>query len=346
MNYKIILDSLNSWDKNELLCKEFYELQQEGRSTDDFFSRHSKAGDFLYLDDVMHPEDIASFFPEDCYMKKMRNVVLIKHPRYSPFYYHRHAFFEMIYVLSGQCRHRLKDSSTVLKKGDIVVLAPDVTHGIELHDSSIILNILIRKSTFLDIFMNTIRDKSQIGLFFLDNIYAKAKIPYILFHTKGDPVIRNYILDMYLEQIQLDEYSDHIMCNILSICFTQLNRLHKKSLEIPLPKRTSSYDEEQILNYIVNHYNTITLKELSQHFHFSEPYCTKIIKSITGQSFTELVYGIRLRQAENYLMLTPMSIADISEKLGYKNPETFIRMFKRSHGISPALYRKSNYLKG
>lgn len=35
-----------------------------------------------------------------------------------------------------------------------------------------------------------------------------------------------------------------------------------------------------------------------------------------------------------------MSIADISSTLGYENPETFIRTFKKELFMTPAKYRK------
>lgn len=38
-------------------------------------------------------------------------------------------------------------------------------------------------------------------------------------------------------------------------------------------------------------------------------------------------------------MNTQKSVADISEILGYENPETFIRAFKKDLHITPAKYR-------
>ena len=77
-----------------------------------------------------------------------------------------------------------------------------------MEDDSIILNILIRRSTFMDIFYNTVRDKTQISSFFVGNLYFREKIRYLLFHTKNDTVIRNYILDMYREQ-KTGDYLQH-----------------------------------------------------------------------------------------------------------------------------------------
>ena len=109
-------------------------------------------------------------------------------------FYHEHDFFEIIYVLSGTCTNSFRDSTEKLTAGDLCLLAPNVRHGIlAVEDDSIILNILIRRSTFMDIFYNTVRDKTQISGFFVGNLYSREKIRYLLFHTKDDIVIRNYI---------------------------------------------------------------------------------------------------------------------------------------------------------
>lgn len=339
MNYNFVLDKLEQWDEDELIYREYYYLSKNQDSLDSFRIRHADAPSYLKI--ALFPDEISSFREEEDFISLQHNVSLVKHPRYFPLFYHKHAFFEMIYVVSGQCTQRFQLQDIQLSQGDICILSPEVRHGIEVYDDSIILNIVIRKSTFLDIFMNTIRDKSQIGLFFLGNTYAKKNMQYMLFHTKKDFSIRNAIFDMYLEQLHADEFSDRIICSQLTIFFAQLTRKHKKNLEIP-EAHLSNSNADKLINYILNNYNSVTLEELSRQFHYSSSYCASLIKKSSGYSFTDLVTSIRLQHGENLLLLTPLSIAEISEKLGYKNPETFIRMFKRYHKMSPSQYRKQH----
>ena len=147
---------------------------------------------------------------------------------------------------------------------------------------------------------------------------------------------------MYQEQEHLDEYSDRIICSILTIFFTQLIRLHKDHLEVVKSYEEKNSYETEVFNYIVNNYADLTLEDVARQFHFSVPYCSKLIKKIAGLTFSELQENIRLQQGENYLLYTQMSVNDISEKIGYKNPETFIRMFKRRHQMTPSKFRKLN----
>ena len=340
MTYESVLAELNTYRQDEQINKEYYLLKKENKSLASFFAKYKNEP--LYIHILQHPEKINSTPTEDTFILSGRNVSIIKHPRFLPLFNHKHLFFEMIYVLSGSCTQRFDDKTLHLSAGDLCIMAPDVSHAIEVFDDSIILNILIRKSTFLDIFMNTVRDKTQISMFFLNNIYEKNRIPYLLFHTGNDTHIRNYVLDMYMEHMNADEYSDRIICSILTIFFTQLIRRHKKHLEIPDIYSNHSKHETEILNYILNNYASVTLEDVAQHFHFSVPHCSKLIKRFSGQSFSDLLENIRLQKAENYLLFTKLNIAEISDKIGFKNPESFIRMFKRRHNMTPSKFRKTH----
>lgn len=221
------------------------------------------------------------------------------------------------------------------------MIAPGVRHGIQVFDdNSLVVNILIRRSTFMDIFFNTIRTKSQIAMFFLGSLYKKRRIEYLIFRTAQDEVIRNYVLEMYMEQICQDDFSDRIMCSILTIFFNQLTRRHGKTVEIKNQDKLHDPYQEEMLNYIINNYNSVSIKSLAEHFHFSEPYCSIIVKEISGATFSELLTSIRMQQGENLLTQTQLSIEAISEQVGYKNPESFIRAFKRIYHVSPSQYRK------
>lgn len=343
MNYEIVIDKLKTWQEDECLFRDYVLTQTGELAFTDFLQKYKD--DPVNLGYALHPETMATYRPENEFIDVGRNVSIIKHPRYIPLFFHEHAFFEIIYVLSGSCFQHFAEKKIGLHRGDLCLLAPNVKHGIEAYDDSIILNILIRYSTFMDIFMNTVRDKTQVSQFFLSNIYSHKKLSYLLFHTKEDSVIRNYILDMYMEQIQLDEFSDRIICSLLTIFFTQLIRRHKKSMEMPGVFQKRGKNEDTILRYIIDHSDDISIEQVAEYFHFSRQYCSRLVKDISGYTFSGLLANIRLQQAENLLLFTTLSIADISEKVGYKNPETFIRAFKKSAGCTPTDFRSNNSMK-
>ena len=338
MEREIIKQQLLDWDPNELFFRDYIEKTRAGEPVDTLLNSAVPAE---WKDWMTDPSSIDPDKTEKDFFREGRNVSLTKHPRFFPYFEHRHTFFELIYVLTGQCAETIQGSRITLKQGDLFVLAPSIMHGIEVMDDSVVINILIRHSTFMDMFLHTVRDKSELALFFLGSLYEKDKIPYLLYHTGSDILIRDYILDMVQEQTQEDEYSDKIMCALLTIMLQQLIRQYTETMESPGRQKEHTEYQDSMLAYIMEHYRTITLSELAGAFHFSVPYCSRMIQEISGSSFSELVTGLKLQQGENLLSHTQMNVTDISEQIGYKNPETFIRAFRRCYKMSPGQYRKS-----
>ncbi|AJX35314.1 AraC family transcriptional regulator [Burkholderia oklahomensis] len=58
-----------------------------------------------------------------------------------------------------------------------------------------------------------------------------------------------------------------------------------------------------------------------------------------GTSYREMLEKARYRDACALLRETDLSLADVSAKLGYQNPPTFTRAFRRWSGIAPSRYR-------
>ena len=336
-----LIQELNTWEYDEKIYREYYFMKKTPEKVKDFVKSHSDHE--LEVGWVLNPELLNQHAGEDEFISEKYNVSLVKHPRYLPVFYHEHDFFEIIYVLSGTCTNSFRDSTEKLTAGDLCLIAPDVRHGIlAVEDDSVILNILIRRSTFMDIFYNTVRDKTQISGFFVGNLYSREKIRYLLFRTKNDTVIRNYILDIYREQKTSDSFSDRIICSILTLFFVELTRRHGKNVSIPDNRRERTEQESEMLAYMMGNCSTVTLNELAEEFHFSVPYCSKLIKSISGKTFSNLLTEIRLQHGEQLLLSSQLSVEDISDRVGYKNPESFIRAFRRLYNDTPSQYRRKN----
>lgn len=98
---------------------------------------------------------------------------------------------------------------------------------------------------------------------------------------------------------------------------------------------------KEMHEYIKEHYKDITLQSMAEHFHLTEPYLSKFIKDKTGETFGNLVKKCRLNKACHILKTSNMLVEDISNMVGYENPEHFIRVFKTQYGLTPIQYRKS-----
>lgn len=93
-------------------------------------------------------------------------------------------------------------------------------------------------------------------------------------------------------------------------------------------------------NYAEEHLaQTIDMAYIANQLNMSYPYFSKLFREKSGQSFSEYLQDLRMKQA-CHLLLQGETIAEISEKVGYKNPNNFSRAFKNTFGISPKHYLK------
>jgi AraC-like DNA-binding protein len=54
------------------------------------------------------------------------------------------------------------------------------------------------------------------------------------------------------------------------------------------------------------------------------------------------VKHLRMEQASRRLLLSEVTVKEISEQCGFANPYHFSREFKAANGQSPAFYRRQN----
>lgn len=270
-----------------------------------------------------------------------RNIFLLRHDRYLPPYVHDHAFFELVYIIEGSCENTLFDTTYTMKAGDLCLLSPDMRHSLWTTDG-IVMNILLRRGTILDIFYQLFRDDNLISDFFISSLYLKDFTSCLMFQTEGDETLRELVLSMYGEQLEDDAYSESIIRSMLMIFFSRLIRGYRESAFYPQPIRRQQEAAARIMNIMLKEYPDISLNRLARLMGYSEAYCSRYIKRMTGCTFLELFKTVRFSRAEDYLLNTTISIQEISALCGYENPESFNRAFRQQYKTAPSVFRREH----
>ncbi|MFH1415448.1 MAG: response regulator [Elusimicrobiota bacterium] len=94
-----------------------------------------------------------------------------------------------------------------------------------------------------------------------------------------------------------------------------------------------------------NWYKKLSLVDVAELVYLSPKYLSRAFKRETGMNFNKYKFIVKMNKAKNLLQEHNCSISYISEKMGYLNTESFIRMFKKFSGYTPAEYRKMILLK-
>jgi AraC-like DNA-binding protein len=83
----------------------------------------------------------------------------------------------------------------------------------------------------------------------------------------------------------------------------------------------------------------ISLRVIAGRFGVSVPYLSRFIKEQTGESFVEYVARRRIARAKQMLAAGASTIEQVSRTVGYDNPLTFRRAFRKYEGVNPGDYR-------
>lgn len=281
---------------------------------------------------------------EENFFLKDQDVSIYLHSRYMPAMIHTHDFFEIACLLHGTCVNYILNQKIDMIPGDICILAPNTEHAISgYNDECLMLNFLIRTSTFEKAFFGALSDIDILSNFFLRTLYKSKEHPFLYFRTGDDTEIKYTIASAYLENSKNRRYKSRMINSIVNTFFITLLRDHEKDIIFRI-NNGSELDENLIflLRYMQEHYKTLTLKQLADFFNYSERQLQRIIKAYTGMNFSQNIQKMKMKQAANLLKSNELSVVEIAERTGYNDISNFRHIFKNYYHMTPKEYRNLN----
>jgi AraC-like DNA-binding protein/mannose-6-phosphate isomerase-like protein (cupin superfamily) len=324
----------------EKQLKEFNEFEKKysGTSEHPKIYTHMEQSELTFSQAKQYPDIV----PVEHFLKPDQNVAFLKNPRFINFAEHRHSFIEMNYVYSGASKQFINGKEVLLKEGDLCLLDTNVRHeiGSALKDD-IVINIMIRTSYFDSALLQRLAGNDLLTDFFVNAIYQQKKDSRYIVFTKGqNNRLKDLINQALWEYFHPQFCTNEAINSYMILIFTELLRIYNnsaKSQEEPVLKKAVISD---ILAYMEQNYQTITLEKTAEMFHFHPNHLTRLLKNNLGKTFIELSHQLKIKNACTLLENTDLTIDQIANKIGYTNITFFYKSFKKIHGVTPAEYRK------
>jgi Response regulator containing CheY-like receiver domain and AraC-type DNA-binding domain len=281
-------------------------------------------------------------------IKKISEFDISKHDPSSPMYLHRHTYLELDYVYRGSCKYYINNDEQIfyLKEKQLCIVNQNIVHGIEpLHEDDIIIKCMIpfsyiETTLFSETDPNTIL--KNFLLYALNENHLNAS--YLVFELTDTLFMQEILYHLFFEFRNQELGWKQSVKHYLAILFVHLMRLPKENICRAQELEEESLNINKILNCIQKNYPYITLKDLAKDFHFHENYLSRMIKEKTQRSFRDILSQIRLDEAEKLLLDTDLSVTQIAEKVGYRKPTFFYKLFKEHHGVTPMEFREYGLL--
>lgn len=164
---------------------------------------------------------------------------------------------------------------------------------------------------------------------------------------------RKTVMDC-LEQIQqelehpIDNHSKQLISTTIELLLNYCLRFYERQF---ITREEANRDVLQKFESLLMEYfnsnlpqNTglPTVKYFADKVHLSTNYFGDLIKKETGKSAQEYIQFQVIEHAKDQIANTSLTMSEIAYSLGFQYPQHFGRLFKKSTGMTPNEYRKTN----
>lgn len=155
----------------------------------------------------------------------------------------------------------------------------------------------------------------------------------------GMPLSDSYSLsDFYIKKADKLKKADELSELHFSMCLDYTKRM--KNLR---KKKITSMPVAKVVDYIYDNLNKrITLTDLAAYVNLNPSYLSRLFKQETGFTVSEYIRSRKLATAQNMLIYSELSSAEISSILAFPSQSYFTEMFRKEFGTTPTEFRISH----
>lgn len=242
---------------------------------------------------------------------------------------HLHQYIEILHVVEGKMEMQIGSDTYLILPGDIAIAFPHIPHSYNALSAY---------------------GETQLNIM---NCYLDL-LPYhrktLLEKTPAAPVLRagDVHPDIYYAEERLYEFDvlDKANADLVGSLFSlYLSRMIPKLHLTDYPDTSSQELSIDIIAYIANHYNeNISLVSVANHFGIGKYALSRIFSNTLKVNFNTYINMLRISAARNLLRSTNLSILAVAMECGYRNQQTFNRIFKQRCGCTPKEYRVTPFI--
>ncbi len=276
-------------------------------------------------------------------MPKTLEVYAIRYIRDIVEQMHTHNYFEVNYVFSGKAHMIFENETRELNAGELCIIAPHSRHDLTVTDKSVAVSLMLRQSTFETTFFTLLAQEDLLASFFRGILYSRTgNANYMLFSTDNSPEIKAAFKDIFMESQLLDPYSSSCIISRVQLLFSLMLRRYGDSIRFYEHQKNPAEHTNiiRLLQYIQTHARTVTLSSLADTFGYNPSYLSRLIRTVTGRTLTQILTACKIQKASGLLIQTNLNIEDVARAVGYDSVDHFSRQFKKYCGMPPREYRR------
>ncbi|MBR5011879.1 MAG: helix-turn-helix domain-containing protein [Clostridia bacterium] len=230
---------------------------------------------------------------------------------------HFHRSIELMYCIKTQKPFLIDGHSMLLNEGELIIVPPMNVHSSPRIETQRSLCAILPVS-YSDIFDKYTEGKRLESFIITDKTVAK---------------------DLYDHLIQLNHCNDALLKQ--GIYTYVLAKILKNITLVDCDTKEDTAFSIQILTYIEKHYaENLTQEKLANVLGYNRNYFSSLFKKHVHTSFSSYLNIVRINKA--IALLKQYSAAEVAEKVGFNNVQSFYQNFKKVTGTTPTKYLKQS----
>ena len=242
---------------------------------------------------------------------------------------HKHEeYCEIVFIAGGEGLFSIEDAVYKVGKGDIVVINPNTGHGWESlrHNPMVAWNLAL-----------ALQPEGWMEV----NVLLPGEYDMVIHTGQYQDTFYSYFRTLAREMEEQEyDYSSIGLLAAESILLL-LNRIIRESGRGAAAGGGEATLAAKVKRYIEHHYaEELRLDQLANHFHTSKYYIIHAMQKYYQVSPIHFLIDCRLGEAQQLMIGTSLTIAEIARMVGYENPNYFNKLFHKRIGMSPSCFRE------
>lgn len=242
---------------------------------------------------------------------------------------HFHNGYELIFVTNGEVKIEIDSVSHKAKVPAIILLNPFEQHKITGASEDYERTILVLNAEVLE---------QNVSPRLIAMLKCRPQgFSHIINPNRSDFTNMCTILDSIYNESELDDaFKEQYLLNCVYNMLILMYRTEKIVFDF-----SSSMMKAQV--YIDENYFQIdSIESIAEKFCVSPSHFSRSFKAYSEYSPVAYLINTRLYHAQQLLMYSNYTVYEISEKIGFKDTNNFIRQFKNKFKLSPLKFRTEN----
>lgn len=211
---------------------------------------------------------------------------------------------EIIYVVKGEVHIEEDNREYSLKKGELVILRPGITHR------------------------GTVESQGETSFYWLHFHSSRSDFPNYV-RSFGE----SYLFRELLHYRNQSVYNENLVNSIFLHLLYAIEQAYDNDGK-------SSFADEVCEWARINADARLTVKKVAEHFGYNEEYISRVVAKARGMSLVKVIDRYKISRINELLCNTHYYIKEIARIMCFSDSGALINFYKYHQGISPSKFRE------